>query len=370
MSSLGFNNSKGIFKNSPLDYPKIRKAIFIVDKDRRYAFDVNQNITIANLKKMIIAAADLGKGLKLYHEGIEYTHNDADSLDFLFPTLDVVVFDLSVSYDSVDELDELIKLKLSYKYCPIHYSKYPYFYCYNCGKSICSECVKSGAHDGHDFKEKYDYLQSSHNLVQQLFKNLNDGVTKVDEKYLLELKDKITFKYFDPLVKMIKAIEAKLIQLIDEFVRRNKSNIDIVRKNMTDLRNNIEEGLDELKDKISIEDMMLDEEIFLTFDRKYKDIASEKNKILGDIEAYNQFKSQLKILGDSVEKIYYEIYAFLDKYLTSDIYNNISKEIECVDIIPVSKKEIMQALLSDIKKKPKLFRSVKKTNPYYDNEGL
>ena len=353
---------------SSQNYPKIIKAVFIVDKDRRYSFDVNQTITIANLKKIIIAAAALGKGLKLFHEGKEYTHQDPYTLEFLFPNLNVVVFDISVSYDSIDDLDELIKLKLTYKYCPIHYSKYPYFYCYNCGKSICSECVKSGEHNGHDFKEKYDYLQSSHNLVQQLFKNLNDGVSKVDEKYLLELKDKITFKYFDPLVKMVKAIEAKLIQLIDEFVRRNKSNIDVVRKNMTDLRNNIEEGLDELKDKISIEDMMLDEEIFLTFDKKYRDIASKKSKILGDIEAYNQFKQQLQILGNSIEKIYNELYAFLDKYLTSDIYNQISKEIESVDILPVSKKEVMNALLSDIKKKPKLYRSVKK-NKYRPSEN-
>ena len=40
------------------NYPKIIKAIFIVDKDRRYSFDVNQTITISNLKKIIIAAAD------------------------------------------------------------------------------------------------------------------------------------------------------------------------------------------------------------------------------------------------------------------------------------------------------------------------
>lgn len=74
-------------------------------------------------------------------------------------------------------------------------------------------------------------------------------------------------------------------------------------------------------------------------------------------------------MGDSIEKIYYEIYAFLDKYLTSDIYNKISKEIESVDILPVSKKDIMKALLSDIKKKPKLFRSVKKSKHYYDYEN-
>ena len=342
------------------NYPKIIKAIFILDKDRRYSFDVNQTITIANLKKIIIAAAALGKGIKLFHEGKEYTHNDPDTLQFLFPDLDEIIFDINVSYDSIEEFDELIKLKLAYKYCPLHDSKYPYFYCYNCGKSICFECVKSGLHNGHDYKEKYDYLQSSHNLVKQLFKNLNEGVEKVDEKYLMELKDKITFKYFDSLVKMVKAIEAKLIQLIDEFFRRNKSNINIVRKNMAELKNNIAEGLDELKDKISIDDMMLDEEIFLTFDKKYRDIASEKNKILGDIEAYNQFKQQLKLLGDSIENIYNDLYAYLDKYLTSDIYDKISKDIESVDILPVSKKDIMKALLSDIKKKPKVFRSVRK----------
>ena len=31
--------------------PKIIKTIFILDKNRRYSFDVNQNITIRNLKK-------------------------------------------------------------------------------------------------------------------------------------------------------------------------------------------------------------------------------------------------------------------------------------------------------------------------------
>ena len=92
------------------NYPKIIKAVFIVDKDRRYSFDVNQTITIANLKKIIIAAAALGKGLKLFHEGREYTHNDPDTLEYLFPNLDVVVFDITVSYDSIEEFDELIKL--------------------------------------------------------------------------------------------------------------------------------------------------------------------------------------------------------------------------------------------------------------------
>ena len=134
--------------------PKIVKAIFIVDKDRRYSLDVNQTISIYNLKKMIIAAAFLGKNLRIFHEGIEYTNNESDSLLDLFPELDTIIFDLQLSYENIEEFDDLIKLKLSDKYCPLHFSKYPYFYCHTCKKSICSECAKSGQHKNHDIKEK------------------------------------------------------------------------------------------------------------------------------------------------------------------------------------------------------------------------
>jgi hypothetical protein len=159
---------------------------------------------------------------------------------------------------------------------------------------------------------------------------------------------------------MVEEIERKLVEVIDEFIKRNKKNIEIVKNNMINLRKHCGEGLDELKDKICIEDMMLDEEIFLTFDKKFRDIESEKNKIFKDIEEYKQFTKQLKIIADSVEKIYNEIYSFLDKYLTSDIYMKIMKEIDKIDIVPLSKKDILYRLLSDVKKKPKLYRSSKK----------
>jgi len=104
---------------------------------------------------------------------------------------------------------------------------------------------------------------------------------------------------------------------------------------------------------------MIDEEIFLTFDKKFKDIKNEKDKIIKDMEEYKQFKQQLKIISDAVEKIYNEIYSFLDKYLTSDIYTKIIKEIEKIDILPLNKKDIFYHILSDVKKRPTL-RSTKK----------
>ena len=200
--------------------PKIVKAIFIVDKDRRYSFDVNQTIQIHYLKKIIIAAANLGHNLRLFHEGQEYTDNESETLLELFPDLDVIIFDLELSYENIEELDDIIKLKLTDKYCPLHFSKYPYFYCHTCKKSICSECAKSGAHKNHDVKEKYDYLQSSQNLVKNIFGNVGDWGVGQDDEYYLQLKDKIKFKYFDSLIKMLKEIESNLALLVDEFVKK------------------------------------------------------------------------------------------------------------------------------------------------------
>ena len=340
--------------------PKIVKAIFVVDKNRRYSLDVNQTITIHYLKKIIIAAANLGHNLRLFHEGQEYTDNESDSLLDLFPKLDVIIFDLELSYENIEELDDIIKLKLTDKYCPLHFAKYPYFYCHTCKKSICSEYAKSGKHKDHDVKEKYDYLQSSQNLVKNIFGNVGDWKVGQEDEYYLQLKDKIKFKYFDSLVKMLREIEGKLNLLVDEFVKRNKKNIEKIKKNMIQVRNNVAEGFDDLKDKISIEDMMLDEQIYLTFDSKYKDVMKNKNKILGDIETYNQFKQKLKILEDNIEDIYNKIYAFLDKYRNNDIYIKISTKMNEKEVLPVGKKFVDEIMFSDIKKKKKLFRKRKR----------
>ena len=196
-------------------------------------------------------------------------------------------------------------------------------------------------------------MQSGKELVSQLFKDLNDNIKDGDVQFVLELKDKIKLQYFSKLKKMVEEIELKLVDVLVQFLNKNKRNIEIVKNNMISLRKNCGEGLDELKDKICIEDMMLDEEIFLTFDKKFKDIESEKNKILKDILEYKQFKQQLKIIADSVENIYNEIYAFLDKYLTSDIYKKIINEMDKINIIPISKKDIFYRILSDAKKRPK-----------------
>ena len=78
------------------DLPKIRQTKFYLPKNRIYLFDVNQNISIYKLKKMIIVAANLGKNVRLFHEGIEYTDKDSYCLDELFPELQLVEFKIEL----------------------------------------------------------------------------------------------------------------------------------------------------------------------------------------------------------------------------------------------------------------------------------
>ena len=349
-----------------LNYPQIVKTIFIVDKDKQYTFDVDQNIAFKNLKLVLISAANLSHfNLHIFHEGIEYTSKENETLQSLFPNLETIIFTLSLRSpsQSVDDSDELVKVNLCQKsYCTEHEAKFTYFYCYTCKKSICSVCFISEAHKNHTIKEKYDYLQSSKHLIERMCSNLNEGFKCLDDEYIIQFKDNIRNKLFGSLVKMLKNIEEKLIFLFDEFVEKEKNNLHNVKQNITSFKHVCMEGIDELKDKISFEDMMLDESIFLSFDKKFNDVNKEKEKIKNDIDRYLLFKSELKIIGNAIDKIYNELYTYLDKYLNNDIYSKISKEINSNEILPIKSKTIMNQLFSNIKCNTKKYCAKKKVN--------
>ena len=344
------NNSEEV----QIEKPEIRQTLFIVDPKRQYLFDVNQNITIRKLKKMIVAAADLNKvGLRIFHDGVEYTNYDDEALDALFPNLQRVEFYLRLSYDQVEDLEEIIDLKLK-QYCPEHKGKYPYFYCFTCGKSICNDCLMSGAHNNHETKEKYDYLQNSRNLVELLFKDLKDilkNAKGVNVNSVEDLKAKVSIQFFPKLVEMVKQIEQKMLNLILFFLEKEKGNFKTIENNVNLLKNHCEEGLDKLKQEIVIEDMMIDENVFLTFDSKFKEIGKEKERFKEDIEKYKQFSDNLYLIQNIIEKTYKEIYDFLLKYLTVTEFEDLKNKINSQNISTIDKKKIFDKLLSNIKKR-------------------
>ena len=358
------------------ELPKIHQTLFIVDKDRKYLFDVNENILIKKLKGMIVAAADLNRvGLRIFHEGIEYTNEDEKALNELFPGLELVEFDIRYSYEQVEDLDEIINLKIK-QHCFQHNDKYPYFYCFTCKKSICSSCLAGGEHINHDTKEKYDYLQESKNLVEILFKDLKDlfkNTKEGSDDAVEALKAKVSIQFFPKLVEMVKQIEQKMMNLITFFLEKEKGNYNTIENNVKSLKTHCEEGLNKLKKEIVIEDLMINEDVFLTFDSKFKEIGEEKEKFKQDIEKYKQFSDNLAKIQAEIEKTYKEIYDFLLKYLTVTEYKEIKKKIDAQNIEKLDGDDIINKLLSDVKKRGSEIKSPYQSgnkNNYVNNNNF
>ena len=350
--------------------PEIHQTLFIVDKNRKYLFDVNQNILIKKLKQMIVSAADLNKtGLRIFHDGVEYTDKDEYALDELFPDLKYVEFYIQYRYDQIEDLEEIIDLKLQ-QHCKDHDDKYPYFYCFTCGKSICNKCMLSGAHNGHETKEKYDYLLASKNLVELLFKDLKDILKNTKEgssDTIDALKAKVQIQFFPKLVELVRKIEENMTKLIEFYLEKEKGNYHTIENNVKLLKSHCEEGLDKLKEEIVIEDIMLDENVFLTFDSKFKEIGKEKEKFQEDINKYKQFSDNLNVIQNVIEKTYNEIYNFLIKYLTVTEFEVLKNQINSQNINVIDKKRILNTLLSDVKRRPnsekKILKINEKSNP-------
>ena len=324
------------------DLPIIKQTRFLLPKKRSYLFDVNQDISIYKLKKMITVAANLGKNVRLFHNNIEYTDKDSSTLEELFPNLQLIEFKIEPQSQQIEEIDDLINLRLK-SFCEGHKGKYPNFYCYTCSKSICTECLRDIKHKGHDIKEKYDYLQQSKTLIENLFYDLKDLLAKgegIPDDLINNLKAKISIQFFPKLVEIVKQIEKNMLDLIIFFLEKDKMNFKTVQNNLNSLKSSCAEGLDKLKENIEIEDLMVDEKIFLTFDSKYKGINNEKDKIVKDINTYKAFSDNLNLIENIVEKTYNEIYEFLMKYLEITKFTEIRDKLTNNIISEINKKDI------------------------------
>lgn len=334
------------------DLPKIRQTLFILDTNRQYLFDVNQNVTIRNLKKMIAAAANIGKvGLRIFHEGIEYTDRDPEHLDDLFPNLQKVIFDLRLSYEHPEDLEKLINLD-QMTYCPEHNGKYLSFYCYTCDKSICTECLKN-KHKGHKMTEKYDYLQDSRNIIEKHFhflKKVVDEGKEIDENSVQKLRARITMEFIPHLVEMVKQIEANLLGLIDFYLEKKKGNIKTMKINVDKQREYFAEGLDKLKKEIIIDDIIIDENVFRTIDNSIKDLMNKKDSSEFDVLQFRKFTDTFKLIQSTVNKLYQEIETFLNKYIDDKVYTEIKAQIDASSVSRLEKQKILDLFLSNIKR--------------------
>jgi hypothetical protein len=332
--------------------PRLKQALFELNRggiSKYYKFDVNQTISMKNLKKMIVAAANISKqGLKFFHKGEEYTDYDDFNMLELFPDTQMVEFEVRVPM-CLEEEPQSIELKFG-AYCESHNYKYPYFYCYDCKKSICSICQNNG-HKTHNYIEKYDYLQSSRNLVDSIFQGVKDTLDEPNPelKSVQTLRDRIKLEFFPQLFEMLNKLETKLLEVSDFFCENEKLSSSNMQQNVSLMKNHCSEGLDKLKSEINIEDMMVNEDIFLTFDKKFKEIASEKIRVFNDTRKFEELKKAESSITHFVENMYKELFETINKWLQIGTFNELKSIIAGNSVNLVSREEIITKLLSDVK---------------------
>jgi hypothetical protein len=254
---------------------------------------------------MLSSASNINQNnLKFFlnNEEITTKFNEISTLEENFPESNINI-NISIENRKKKFLNNkinnnnLININLN-KYCSFHYGKYSYFYCYNCKKSLCSECLKNNKHINHNLKEKYDYLEDSKILIEKI---INKKIIFNNENNFFSIENEIN-EEFENLIKIIKKFKKFYLDLIKKFNLKEKNNIEIYNKNLEKIKEFFIFGLNELKNKINIENIINDEKIFLIFDKKINEI--EKNSILNvelnKIQKFNVDNVKLKNIFENV----------------------------------------------------------------------
>lgn len=348
-----------------MEIAKIRQALFILENDIHYKFDILNTITIHNLKRMIVAAANLNKSrLRIFHNGLEYTFHDDSTFIDLFPDENLVEFTVQLSPLALyDENESKIKLKIGDS-CPLHEHKYLYYYCYDCKKSLCSICILNVEHAQHQHKtiEKYDYLQSSKHLVDDLFGNINglnnlifnSNLKNLTQGYIIEeIRTRITTNYFPALYNLLKKLENKLVDALDTIDKGVQSSWKNSNDNIGLIKEHCISGLDKLKKEINIENMMVDHQTFLTFDKKYRDMEKEKFRTEIDARNLDELAKFMEAIKELIQSTYDDISTNLDRHIHNPLLEDFNYKVSSHLVKKVSADEIHGKILSDISNKSK-----------------
>lgn len=337
-----------------MNLPKIIKTRFFVDSNnRQYNFDVNQNISVNEVKGLLVVASKVPKiGLRIFHKQTEkeYTKYHEETLEELFPNMPEIEFIISIDKKMRNDPDQL---KLG-EQCHKHKNKYSMFYCFDCEESLCSVCVSQGNHFGHSVFEKFDYLKPSNEIVDNIFSDLDSVLKNVDSLTLVEveeLKIKLKTEYFPSLIALLKKIEEKLNEQLDTYIAHFETSVTTVKTNTIKLKETCTEGLNELKNRIDIESILKDEGVFLHFDYKVKEMGDQKSKIFEDNIKIDKIIKSFSYAKAKIETIYENIKAFLQKQLTSTLYEEIKQKWMDISVPELSKDPILAKILSDFKKK-------------------
>ena len=332
--------------NSSYDFePNIVKAKFLVGNSRVYTLEFDQNIQMKELKIMIKMARKIKKNnfLLISEDGQEYSKYHEETFESLFPNKNLVVFRIQKGEGEVfDEAELLLQINCP---CPNHGDKFTLFYCYDCNCSICCDCFLFGIHKGHHIQDKCYYLLPSKFLVERMFQSWSRN-PYVDYKIttdLSELKNKVNNVLFSQLFQMLKEVQNKCIEVIDEYNNVNLNSVANIRDSVRDIKASCVKALDELKEKLNIKDIVNNPQIFKEFDIAYKNMGRIQNeKFKKNLEIFEQLNQQVSILVNNlIDKVYNLILETLKEALNEQKYNNVKIEISQRLVSPIDRNSII-----------------------------
>ena len=337
-----------LYDNNSYQEPTIVKAQFITPSKRMYTLEFDQNIEMQELKIMIQKAAHLKKNaFSLYSEGVDYTPYTEETFDSLFPEQKFVSFTLELvkGEEDFNETELLLQINMP---CPEHDYKFLLYYCFDCGKSICSECFTNGPHKGHKIQDKCFYLLPSRYLVEKMFENWSkkpyeDFQISTDLK---EYKNNLNNIIFKNLFQMLQEIHKKCNELIDKYNSINQNSLYNIRDSVRDIKISCIKALDEYKDLINIKDIINNEEVFVEFDHIYKDMGKkQKEKFKENLLKFQELNKGVSIL---VENLINDISQMIKNILINanddKQYIDIEQKINLKLIKPVNKDDIINQL--------------------------
>ena len=324
--------------------PNIVKAKFIVTNTRVYNLEFDQNIQMKELKIMIQVAAHLKKNnFRLFSEGKEFTQYHEETFETLFPSTNFVVFTIQKGEGEVfDEAELLLQINAP---CKEHAEKFLLFYCFDCNCSICCDCFLIGKHKGHHIQDKCYYLLPSKFLVERMFQtwSRNPYVDYNITTDLSEMKDKLNNVLFVQLFQLLKEVQVKCNDVIDNYNNVNKNSLGNIRDSVRDIKVSCVKALDDLKEKLNIKDIVNNPQIFKEFDIHYKNMGKiQDEKFKKNLEIFKQLNQQVSIMVTNlIEKIYNLILEALKEASNEQQYNNIKIQIAQKLIMPVDQNSII-----------------------------
>ena len=350
--------------------PKIRKAKFILPNERIYTLEFDHNIQMQELKLMIQKAAHLRKNtFRLLSNGENYTDYNEEIFDSLFPHISLVVFTLEPGdQENFDETELLLQMNSP---CKIHVDKFLLYYCYTCNTSICSECFTNGIHKNHKIQDKCFYLLPSKYLVDKLFEKWSinpyeDYNISVD---LSQLKKEQAIN-FEKLFQMLKKLQDKCIMLIDEYNQVNYNSLGNIRDSVRDIKVACIKALDNLKEELNIKDIVNNTQIFVEFDRAYKELGKIQNsKFNQNLLVFKELNEKISsLVSGLIQSQYSSIYRVLEDGLNDNSYENIKAQIDQKFIKPADKNEIINQLSEQKKRRTTFLQTVNFTKNSIDLE--